>query len=215
MRRSWSRSRRLAAAAKATLVFYFKSKGTLASPPTPEPDGAAAPEFQAHPLPARLGSLSGLVSDFGRGVRGARGAEEGSAAAASAEAEAVGKLHALHAALIQPIAELLPPPAAATDSSAPRLIFILHDELCRVPFGALMGAAAEAQPLLAGYEVQVCNSLQVLKLMLEHAAAATADLAPAGVGVTGGRLPCVRPAGGPAAVGARRHPDQEAPRAAA
>eukprot|EP01051_Picozoa_sp_SAG22_P011929 SAG22_NODE_1191_length_5205_cov_718.107912_2_plen_1183_part_00 len=134
-------------------------------------------DFVAHKLPAAGGAtgeggLSELVSGFGRGVRGARGAREGSAEKAASEAEALAKLHAMHAALIEPIGGRLPPAAAVSGSVAQKLIFIPHDELCRVPFFALMGSDADAQPLLAGYELQVCNSLQVLKLTLDNAAAA-------------------------------------------
>ena len=209
----WQAVASLAAGAKATLIFYAKETMVKAGrqnllytwvikPPAEAGVGAtptdATLEFRAIRLPDGLGDdrLAGLVSDLGRGVAEARGAEEGSADAARAEADAVETLRALHAALIGPIAELLPPPATADSSAAPRLVFVPHDELCRVPFGALMGNTAEAQPLLAGYEVQVCNSLQVLKLTLEHAVAATTELDPASealvVGYPSTDLPAVR-----------------------
>ena len=112
-----------------------------------------------------------------RGARGAGAAEGSAEQLTAAEAKALAKLHALHAALIEPISDLLPPPASAATAAAapPRLVFIPHDELCRVPFPALMGAAEGAQPLLAGYELQVCNSLQVLKLTLENATTAVSE----------------------------------------
>jgi hypothetical protein len=85
-----------------------------------------------------------------------------------AEVQAEEKIHRLHDALIAPIAELLPP---AGDGPAPRLVFVPHDALCRVPFGALMARDDGSLPLLAEYEVQVASSLQVLRLTLDNAKA--------------------------------------------
>jgi CHAT domain-containing protein/tetratricopeptide (TPR) repeat protein len=85
-----------------------------------------------------------------------------------AEARAEEKVFALYEALVAPIEELLPP---AADGETPRLVFVPHNELCRVPFGALMAREASSPPLLARYEVQVVNSLQVLRLTLDNATA--------------------------------------------
>jgi CHAT domain-containing protein/tetratricopeptide (TPR) repeat protein len=187
----------LAKQANATLIFFFKDDNAglackqelytwVISPSDNGSIGSAQHisdpaelQFCVHKLPdghQKTGYVSGLVTDFGRGVHGAR--DEGSTGAVVAEAEALHKLHALHAALIEPIAGLLPPPAVASSVSAPRLVFIPHDDLCRAPFPALMGGGSDAQPLLAGYEVQVCNSLQVLKLTLDNAKTVR-ELAPA------------------------------------
>jgi hypothetical protein len=93
--------------------------------------------------------------------------------------------------LIASIAELLPP---AEHGKPPRLIFVPHDALCRVPFGALMADEPGSAPLLARYEVQVVNSLHVLRLTLDNA---TADVALAAedalvVGYPTSDLPAVR-----------------------
>jgi tetratricopeptide (TPR) repeat protein len=157
----WPALAALAAQAEATLVFYSKDEErdalyiwvvrlpAVASTEEPAPEtvgsSAACLEFVTHPLPslgqglAGVAGLSALVSGFGRGVRGARGAEKGSAEQEAGEAEALAKLRVLHATLIEPIAGLLPPAATASSSSlsAPKLIFIPHAELCRVPFPAL------------------------------------------------------------------------------
>ena len=137
---------------------------------------SAEPDFHAHCIaPDELlqHDVTSLVSGFGRGVYVPRGAKDDSAEQIAAETEALANLHAMHAVLIEPIKGLLPPPSAtcsASDSTAAqRLIFIQHDELCRVPFPALMGRAKDDNPLLAGYEVHVCNSLRVLKLTLDNA----------------------------------------------
>ena len=167
----------LAADVGATLVFYFKDgeRQLYIWVVTPQLDASskrvARLEFHAHKLPSTLEEcgINGLVSGFGRGVRGTHGAPEGSATAAVAEMAALEKLHELHSALIGPILELLPPPATAGSAVVSRLVFIPHDELCRVPFPALISAAEEAQPLLVDYEVQVCSSLRVLALTRKNA----------------------------------------------
>ena len=74
----------------------------------------------------------------------------------------------LYESLVAPIAHLLP----GIGSGHCRLIFVPHDRICSVPFGALMPRAEEGLPLLATYEVQVCNALQVLRLTLDNVNAA-------------------------------------------